>query len=39
MLSRGLIVFGVVLIALGAGGYALWHSKDSTTLVGVVRTT
>jgi HlyD family secretion protein len=39
MLSRRLAVFGLVLIALGAGGYALWRSKDSATLVGVVRTT
>ena len=27
------------LIALGAGGYALWHSKETATLIGVVRTT
>jgi HlyD family secretion protein len=39
MLSRRLAAFGLVLIALGAGGYALWRSKDSTTLIGVVRTT
>src|SRR6201982_843871 len=39
MLSRRLAVFGLVLIALGAGGYALWRSKDSATLIGVVRTT
>ena len=39
MLSRRLVVFGLVLIALGAGGYALWRSKDSATLIGVVRTT
>ena len=39
MLSRWFAVFGLVLIALGAGGYALWRSKDSVTLVGVVRTT
>jgi HlyD family secretion protein len=39
MLSRRLALFGVVLIALGAGGYALWPSKNSATLVGVVRTT
>ncbi|MFY9835148.1 MAG: HlyD family efflux transporter periplasmic adaptor subunit [Xanthobacteraceae bacterium] len=39
MLSRRLAVFGLVLIALGAGGYAVWRSKDSPTLVGVVRTT
>ena len=39
MLSRRLAVFGLVLIALGAGGYAVWRSIDSPTLVGVVRTT
>jgi HlyD family secretion protein len=39
MLSRRLAVLGLVLIALGAGGYALWRSKESATLIGVVRTT
>jgi HlyD family secretion protein len=40
MLSRSRqAVFGLVLIALGAGGYALWRGKDSATIVGVVRTT
>jgi HlyD family secretion protein len=39
MLSRRSAVFGLVLIALGSGGYAIWQSKDSATLVGVVRTT
>ena len=39
MLSRRLAAVGLVLIALGAGGYALWRSKDSATLIGVVRTT
>ena len=39
MLSRRLAVFGLILIALGAGGYALWRGKDSATLIGVVRTT
>jgi HlyD family secretion protein len=40
MLSRSRqAVLGLVLIALGAGGYALWHSKETATLVGVVRTT
>jgi HlyD family secretion protein len=39
MLSRTQAVLGLVLIALGAGGYALWHSKETATLVGVVRTT
>ena len=39
MLSRRLTVLGLVLIALGAGGYALWRCEDGVTLVGVVRTT
>ena len=39
MLSRKLAVLGLVLIVLGAGGYALWHSKETAALVGVVRTT
>lgn len=39
MLSRTQAGLGLVLIALGAGGYALWHSKETATLVGVVRTT
>ena len=39
MLSRTQAVLGLVLIALGAGGYALWHSKETATLIGVVRTT
>ena len=39
MLSRRLAVFGLVLIALGAGGYTLWRSKETATLIGVVRTT
>jgi len=39
MLSRTQAVLGLVLIALSAGGYALWHSKETATLVGVVRTT
>jgi HlyD family secretion protein len=39
MLSRRLAVLGLILIALGASGYALWRSKDNATLVGVVRTT
>ena len=39
MLSRRLVVLGFVLIALGAGGYALWPGQDSATIVGVVRTT
>lgn len=39
MLSRRQVMLGLVLIALGAGGYALWRSKETATLVGVVRTT
>ena len=39
MLSRKQVVLGLVLIALGAGGYALWRSKETATLIGVVRTT
>jgi HlyD family secretion protein len=39
MLSRKQVVLGLVLIALGAGGYTLWRSKETATLVGVVRTT
>jgi HlyD family secretion protein len=39
MLRRRQAVLGLVLIALGAGGYALWRSKESATIIGVVRTT
>jgi HlyD family secretion protein len=39
MLSRKQAVLGLVLIALGAGGYALWRGKETATLIGVVRTT
>ena len=39
MLSRKQAVLCLTLIALGAGGYMLWGSKDSATLIGVVRTT
>src|SRR5262249_41892622 len=40
MLSRRQAVLGgLILIALGASGDALWRSKDSAILVGVVRTT
>src|SRR5262249_26049520 len=39
MLSRRQVVLGFALIALGAGGYALLHSKETATLIGVVRTT
>jgi HlyD family secretion protein len=39
MLSRRLAVLGLILIALGAGGYALWRSKETAPIIGVVRTT
>jgi HlyD family secretion protein len=39
MLSRRLAVLGLILIALGLGGYALWRSKETAPIVGVVRTT
>jgi HlyD family secretion protein len=39
MLSRRQAVIGLLLIALGAGGYALWRGKETATLIGVVRTT
>ena len=39
MLSRKPAVLGLVLIALGAGGYAPWRNKETATLIGVVRTT
>ena len=39
MLIRRQAVLGLVLIALGIGGYVLWHSKENATLIGVVRTT
>src|ERR1700751_5527152 len=39
MLSRRQAVLGLILIALGAGGYALWRGKETAPLIGVVRTT
>ena len=42
MLSHRLtivVTLGLTLLALGAGGYALWRSKEPVTLAGVVRTT
>ena len=39
MLSRRLAVLGLILIALGLGGYALWRSKETAPITGVVRTT
>jgi HlyD family secretion protein len=37
--SAGLIVLGLVLIALGAGGYWLWHRQSTPPLIGVVHAT
>ena len=34
-----MIAVGVILIAAGAGGYALWRSEAAAPIVGVVRTT
>ena len=39
MLSRRQAVLGLVLIALGIGGYVLWRGKETTTIIGIVRTT
>src|SRR6516165_3044460 len=39
MLSRRLAVLWLILIALGAGGDALWRSKETAPIIGVVRTT
>jgi len=40
MASRSAIIaIGLVLVAAGAGGYALWRSEPATRIVGVVRTT
>ena len=39
MLSRTQAALGLILIALGAGGYTLWRGKETATLIGVVRTT
>jgi len=36
---RAIIAIGLVLVAAGAGGYALWRSEPATPIVGVVRTT
>src|SRR5262245_7673914 len=36
---RAIIAVGLVLVAAGAGGYALWRSAPATPVVGVVRTT
>jgi HlyD family secretion protein len=37
--SSGLIVLGLVLIAVGAGGYWLWHRQSTPPLIGVVHST
>jgi HlyD family secretion protein len=39
MLSRRQAVLGLILIALCAGGYALWRSEETAPIIGVVRTT
>jgi HlyD family secretion protein len=39
MLSRRQAMLGLILIALGAGGYAVWRSKETAPIIGVVRTT
>jgi HlyD family secretion protein len=39
MLSRSQAALGLVLIAVAAGGYLLWRGKETTTIIGVVRTT
>jgi HlyD family secretion protein len=39
MLSRRQALLGLILIALCAGGYALWRSKETAAIIGVVRTT
>jgi HlyD family secretion protein len=36
---RIIIVLGLVLVAIGAGGYVLWRPGQAVTVVGVVRTT
>jgi len=37
--STGLIVLGLVLIAVGAGGYWLWQRQSTPPLIGVVHAT
>ena len=37
--STGLIVLGLVLVAVGAGGYWLWHGQSTPPLVGIVHST
>jgi HlyD family secretion protein len=39
MLSGRQAAFGLILIALAAGGYLLWRGKDTAPIIGVVRTT
>src|SRR5262245_64084939 len=33
------IALGLILVAAGVGGFILWHREDTSTIVGVVRTT
>src|SRR5215813_478806 len=33
------IALGLILVAAGVGGFILWHRGDTSTIVGVVRTT
>jgi HlyD family secretion protein len=37
--STGLVVLGLVLIAVGGGGYWLWHRQSNPPLIGVVHAT
>jgi len=37
--STGLILLGLILIAVGAGGFWLWHRQPTPPLIGVVRAT
>jgi len=39
MLSRSQAALGLILIAVAAGGYLLWRGKETTTIIGMVRTT
>src|SRR6266436_9332446 len=33
------IALGLIVVAVGVGGYVLWHRADASPIVGVVRTT
>jgi HlyD family secretion protein len=37
--STGVVVLGLVLIAVGGGGYWLWHRQSNPPLIGVVHAT